>query len=223
MVPRHFKAHGFTVRQIEETSEHLTNVLNNTENIVRTQANGRVVRELILMGPLGGAKLETAWRRWRFSLLTQISIFVRRPTYRSKLKTYVHAGTSSRLAIHVDSFVVSSRGRCAIGASLLLLERYPDPPHLQVERAGGGHNAFTHEGLRPIVRSGRDDASLAVTTAARGRYDENAAEIRWERGASNDPSAASFNWSSCPPEPRRRRKGYDIIAAIRRQNPTCPP
>ena len=40
---------------------HLDDVLNNSSNILRTQANGRVVRESLLMGPNGGVKLESVW------------------------------------------------------------------------------------------------------------------------------------------------------------------
>ena len=42
-------------------TKHLGEVLNNANNIVRIQNNGRVVRESLLMGPLGGAKLKTIW------------------------------------------------------------------------------------------------------------------------------------------------------------------
>ena len=42
-------------------TEHLNAVVNDATNIVRTQANGRVVRESLLMGRRGAAKLETVW------------------------------------------------------------------------------------------------------------------------------------------------------------------
>jgi len=42
-------------------TEHLSSVVNNANNIVRTQANGTVVRESLLMGPNGGMKFETVW------------------------------------------------------------------------------------------------------------------------------------------------------------------
>jgi RHS repeat-associated protein len=40
---------------------HLSDVLNDAANIVGIQENGRVVRESLLMGPLGGAKVQTIW------------------------------------------------------------------------------------------------------------------------------------------------------------------
>lgn len=42
-------------------SQHLDNVLNDPDNIVRVQENGRAVRESLLWGPLGAVKLETVW------------------------------------------------------------------------------------------------------------------------------------------------------------------
>jgi RHS repeat-associated protein len=48
-----------TTRQV--LTEHLTAVLNNPSNIARIQANGNIVRESFLMGPIGGAKLESIW------------------------------------------------------------------------------------------------------------------------------------------------------------------
>jgi hypothetical protein len=42
-------------------TEHLATVVNNPSNLVRTQANGHVVRESLLMGPNGGVKFETVW------------------------------------------------------------------------------------------------------------------------------------------------------------------
>lgn len=42
-------------------TEHLTDVINNSSNIVRIQETGRVVRESLLMGPNGGVKFETIW------------------------------------------------------------------------------------------------------------------------------------------------------------------
>ena len=42
-------------------TEHLTEVLNDAKNIARTQEDGTVVRESLLMGPLGGVKLQTVW------------------------------------------------------------------------------------------------------------------------------------------------------------------
>jgi hypothetical protein len=42
-------------------SEQLETAVNQADNIVKTQADGRVVRETLLMGPNGGVKLETVW------------------------------------------------------------------------------------------------------------------------------------------------------------------
>ena len=42
-------------------TDALTDVLNNPVNISAVQANGRVVRDSLLMGPIGGAKLQTVW------------------------------------------------------------------------------------------------------------------------------------------------------------------
>jgi hypothetical protein len=41
--------------------QHLDAVVNDVSNIVRTQANGRIVRESLLMGPNGGVKIESIW------------------------------------------------------------------------------------------------------------------------------------------------------------------
>jgi len=42
-------------------AEHLDSVINNADNIVKTQANGRVVRESLIVGPHGSVKIETIW------------------------------------------------------------------------------------------------------------------------------------------------------------------
>ena len=42
-------------------TQHLDDVLNNSSSILKTQTNGRAVRESLLMGPQGGVKLETVW------------------------------------------------------------------------------------------------------------------------------------------------------------------
>ncbi len=42
-------------------AEHFTRVLNDPNNIARIQENGRVVRESLLMGPLGGLKTQSIW------------------------------------------------------------------------------------------------------------------------------------------------------------------
>ncbi len=42
-------------------TEHLDGVFNNASSVVRTQANGRDVREALLMGPNGGVKFQTIW------------------------------------------------------------------------------------------------------------------------------------------------------------------
>lgn len=41
--------------------QHLDDVLGDASNIARTQANGRTVRESLLMGPRGGLKVESVW------------------------------------------------------------------------------------------------------------------------------------------------------------------
>lgn len=41
--------------------EHLAEVLNTATNIISVQPDGRIVRESLLMGPHGGAKLESIW------------------------------------------------------------------------------------------------------------------------------------------------------------------
>jgi RHS repeat-associated protein len=41
--------------------EHLTEVMNNPNNVSLVQQNGRIVKESLLMGPIGGAKLQTVW------------------------------------------------------------------------------------------------------------------------------------------------------------------
>lgn len=40
---------------------HLAGALNDASNILRTQANGTVVRESVLAGPNGVMKFETIW------------------------------------------------------------------------------------------------------------------------------------------------------------------
>jgi len=45
----------------EFLKSHLDSILNNATTIVRTQANGRIVRESLIMGPRGALKLETVW------------------------------------------------------------------------------------------------------------------------------------------------------------------
>ena len=42
-------------------TDHLTGVVNDASNIVRSQANGRMVRESLLQGPNGSLKLESVW------------------------------------------------------------------------------------------------------------------------------------------------------------------
>lgn len=42
-------------------AEHMGKVLNDATNILSRQANGRIVRESLLMGPKGAAKLQTIW------------------------------------------------------------------------------------------------------------------------------------------------------------------
>lgn len=44
-----------------QIAQHLTGVLNDSSSIVQVQANGRVVRESLLMGPRGGLKIESIW------------------------------------------------------------------------------------------------------------------------------------------------------------------
>ncbi len=41
--------------------DHFTQTLNNSTNILKIQDDGRIVREALLMGPLGGVKIETIW------------------------------------------------------------------------------------------------------------------------------------------------------------------
>jgi len=41
--------------------QHLEAVVNDASNIARTQSNGRIVRESLLMGPRGGVKVESIW------------------------------------------------------------------------------------------------------------------------------------------------------------------
>ena len=43
--------------------DHFTKVLNDPNNILRIQPNGRTVRESLLMGPRGGVKVESIWER----------------------------------------------------------------------------------------------------------------------------------------------------------------
>ena len=40
---------------------YFNNVLRNSSNVVLRQANGRVVRESLLMGPNGGVKVQSIW------------------------------------------------------------------------------------------------------------------------------------------------------------------
>lgn len=49
----------FTTRKL--LIQHLTKVLNNKSSIVKTQKNGRVVRESLLMGLRGELKFESIW------------------------------------------------------------------------------------------------------------------------------------------------------------------
>jgi hypothetical protein len=42
-------------------TEHLKTVINDASNIALTQADGRVVRESLIMGPNGRLKLESIW------------------------------------------------------------------------------------------------------------------------------------------------------------------
>ena len=41
--------------------EHLINAFNDPSNISRVQANGRIVKESLLMGPRGGVKIKSIW------------------------------------------------------------------------------------------------------------------------------------------------------------------
>lgn len=50
-----------TVATRQLVTEHLTGVLNDASAVARSQANGRVVRESLLMGPKGGVKVESIW------------------------------------------------------------------------------------------------------------------------------------------------------------------
>ena len=50
-----------TVANRAYVAQHLTKVARDASNIVVTQANGRVVRQSLLMGPKGGLKLESIW------------------------------------------------------------------------------------------------------------------------------------------------------------------
>lgn len=52
--------------------QHLQAVVNDASNIATTQANGRVVRESLLMGPNGAVKIESIWEG--FTLVT-INLF----------------------------------------------------------------------------------------------------------------------------------------------------
>jgi len=45
----------------EYLSQHLSETYSNAGSVLRTQENGRVVRESLLMGPQGGVKFETIW------------------------------------------------------------------------------------------------------------------------------------------------------------------
>jgi len=56
-------------------TEHLTQVINDSMNIVATQANRRVVRESILMGINGGVKVQSIWEGTK---LITVNIFGRR-------------------------------------------------------------------------------------------------------------------------------------------------
>ena len=42
--------------------QHLEGVVSDVSNVVRTQANGWAVRESLLMGPLGGTKIQSVWQ-----------------------------------------------------------------------------------------------------------------------------------------------------------------
>lgn len=42
-------------------AEHLSKVAGDATNVVARQANGRVVRESLLMGPRGALKVESIW------------------------------------------------------------------------------------------------------------------------------------------------------------------
>lgn len=52
--------------------QHLDDVLNSASNVLRSQSNGRVVRESLLMGPNGGMKMESIWEG---SKLITVKIF----------------------------------------------------------------------------------------------------------------------------------------------------
>jgi len=45
----------------DHLTDHLTKTLNDPSSVARTQDNGRVVRDSLLMGPQGGLKFETVW------------------------------------------------------------------------------------------------------------------------------------------------------------------
>lgn len=54
-------AGGANADSLNTIRERWRKKLGDTSNTVRTQANGNVIRESILMGPNGGVKLETVW------------------------------------------------------------------------------------------------------------------------------------------------------------------